>query len=56
MSRRLGGIGPEAVFVVRTLAMLTTLLAALATWDDIMAAGKLMEAVVEVRVMESFPT
>jgi hypothetical protein len=36
--------------------MLTTLLAALAAWDDMMATGRLMKAVVEVRVMESFPT
>jgi hypothetical protein len=56
VERRLGGIGSEAMFVVRTLAMLTTLLAALAAWDDMMAAGKLIKAVVEVRVMESFPT
>lgn len=44
------------LFLSRTLAMLTTLLAALAAWDDMMASGRLMKAVVEVRVMESFPS
>jgi hypothetical protein len=33
----LGGIGFGEMFSSRTLAMLTTLLAALATWDDMMA-------------------
>lgn len=50
------GIGLRELFLCRTLAMLTTLLAALAAWDDMMASGRLMKAVVEVRVMESFPS
>lgn len=33
----LGGIGFGGLFIGRTLAMLTTLLAALAAWDDMMA-------------------
>jgi hypothetical protein len=33
----LGGIGFGDLFMSRTLAMLTTLLAALAAWDDMMA-------------------
>lgn len=33
----LGGIGFGGLFMSRTLAMLTTLLAALAAWDDMMA-------------------
>jgi hypothetical protein len=50
------GIELRELFLCHTLAMLTTLLAALAAWDDIMASGRLMKAVVEVRVMESFPS
>jgi hypothetical protein len=50
------GIELGELFLCRTLAMLTTLLAALAAWDDMMTSGRLMKAVVEVRVMESFPS
>jgi hypothetical protein len=37
VERPLGGIGFGGLFMSRTLAMLTTLLAALAAWDDMMA-------------------